>query len=511
MASYFIAGFFLATGATFFFASGFFVQAWRHRREDREYLLFGLATLFPGMHALSAGAAYFSIAVGHPERVGALTNVAFASCGPAAALVFHFACRFAGRRHPSLISAGYAVAGVTLLVALLGFWRQPVDVVDSVTWFGVRVPAVHTGMTWLGASVSLMLLSLVAAAGALLMLAYTRDSSPRTTGAVVLGALLLLVSAVHDALSVGIGLFESVSAIPLGHAAFVLGVALTFIRRHERITVELATRRSELNERSVELEQSLNNLQRAQADLLQSEQLAVVGEFAAVITSEVRNPMGIVNDAVTTLSRAERVNDDTRSLLIIIEQEMSRLERMVTHLLNYAKPVVPQKQAVPLARLVDACVTQPLADHPDITLRIEGGAFPSIYVDLEMMKQTFDNIVANAIQAMDGRGELVVRVARRKVDGVNATVIGFEDTGVGMTEHQLEQAMSPFYTTRPAGTGLGLAICERIVDAHGGMLVVSSERGVGTAASIVLADRPEERLRTTRRAMSMPPLVDDIG
>jgi signal transduction histidine kinase len=87
-----------------------------------------------------------------------------------------------------------------------------------------------------------------------------------------------------------------------------------------------------------------------------------------------------------------------------------------------------------------------------------------------------------------------VRVAQRVIDDVDCIVVGVEDTGEGMTEHQLEQALSPFYTTRPSGAGLGLAICDRIVESHGGGLVISSELGVGTAVSVILPIHPDERV-----------------
>src|SRR5690606_3365 len=102
-----------------------------------------------------------------------------------------------------------------------------------------------------------------------------------------------------------------------------------------------ARRQLELEQRSEELAGALAELEQTHADLVHAEQLAVVGEFAAVITHEVRNPMQIVTSAVSSLRRVRGVTDHTRSLLGIIEEEMLRLERLVSHLLDYARPVVP--------------------------------------------------------------------------------------------------------------------------------------------------------------------------
>lgn len=504
----FLAGVLLASGATYFPGGGFFVEAWRHRRGEREYLLFGLAMLALGSYSVAAGGVYLAGALGAWEWVGLFCDVVFASSGPAAALLIDFAMRYTRRRRRAVASACYAVALVSFCVAWLGYWRGPVTQGDVVV-LGLSLPAIHAHMTWLGSGFSALHILMLASACGYLLRAH-RGASEGSV-AMLAGSVLLLGAGIHDAASLGLGLFESVSLLPLGFIVFVYGVAITLVARYGRLSEQLAARRLELGQRSAELAQSLAELQRAQANLVHSEQLAVVGEFAAVITHEVRNPMAIVNNAVTGLRRFEAVTEDTRSLLGIIEHEMARLERLVTHLLNYARPVVPQRKSVSLADLLERCLAEPMRAHRDVDYATEcQGEWPLMVVDADMLEQAFENIIVNAIQAMDGRGQLSVKVARRRVDGVPSIIIGFEDTGEGMTEHQLEQATSPFYTTRPAGTGLGLAICERIVEAHGGILVVSSERGVGTAVSVIIPEGSDERLRAARRTASLLPVVRDV-
>ncbi len=506
--SLFLAGGFLAAGLTFLLGGGFFLEAWRHRRSDREYLMFGLATMSLGGYSASVGGIFIAVGLGAWESFPAFADLAFGFSASSSALLLDFAMCYVGSSRRAVASASYAFAAVAGCVAWLGYWRvSGLPTMSSVEVLGLSLPAMHVELTWLGKGLGAGLLAMVVVTCRYLIVDLFRSGSQRS-GFVVFGAGLLLLTFAHDIAALGFGLFKSVSLIALGFLVFVYGVAITLVSRYGQLSQQLELHEIELGARSDELSLSLEELQRTQEELVHSEQLAVVGEFAAVITHEVRNPMTIVNNAVTSLRRVDLVTDNTRTLLGIIEQEMLRLERLVSHLLSYARPLVPQRQAVELSALLDGCLTGAERAHPDVEIAVAcEGPWPTVYVDPDMMTQVVHNVATNAIQAMDARGELSVHVARRRVDGVRSIIIGFEDTGEGMTEHQLEQAMSPFYTTRPGGTGLGLAICERIIDVHGGMLVVSSDRGVGTAVSVILPEKPDERLRATKRPASIPPSI----
>lgn len=499
--AFLLAGALFAAAITIVLGGAFFVEAWRRRPAEREYLLFGLVALALAGYAGAAAGTYWSLGTGEHDHLPGLADLALASAAVAGGVLLDFVMRYRRKPNRSLTSAGYAFAAVAILVALLGFWRAPEGPTTfSVVVAGVELPSFVVHLTWLGKVLVTGIIGMLSISCGHLVVDRWRWPA-RGGGPMAVGSALLLAAAAHDAASLGAGLFASVSLTPFGFIAFVYGVAVTLVSRYGRLSRTLSQRESELRARSDELARSLAELQQAQEELLHSEQLAVVGEFAAVITHEVRNPMAIVNNAVTSLRRTETVTDDTRSLLGIIESEMLRLERLVTHLLNYARPVVPQREAVELDELLMASMHGALGNSPDVESSVEcTGEWPTIYVDPLMMAQAFDNILVNALMAMDQRGELRVRVARRTVQGVKSVIIGFEDSGEGMTEHQLEQALSPFYTTWPAGTGLGLAICDRIVDAHGGMVILSSERGVGTAVSIIVPEKPDESLRVSRRS-----------
>jgi signal transduction histidine kinase len=503
MVAYFLAGVHLTLGLCFVLLSGFFLQAWIHRRAEGEYVLFAGATLAMGIYS-SCGTPLYVAITQHAEQQLHIAADASASVGGVAmALVLAFSIRYARRdRHRAVEWGGYAIATAMAIAAGSSRWRSgPIEVLSdgehSLPLFSVPLSAA-------GITLASALLVVQALAAGYLLYAYVRLR--RESLATLLGAIALMLASIHDVMALGLHWFDSIGTVPFAFMLVSYGVAVTVVRRYGRLAKALEKRKAELRQRSDELARSLEQLRLAQEELVHSEQLAVVGEFAAVITHEVRNPMAIVNNAVTSLRRAEALTDDTRTLLGIIESEMSRLERLVTHLLNYARPLAPQRQPLELRPFLEGLLDEVGHVYPDLDVSLDcKGTWPTVYVDADMLASALANILTNAVQAMDARGELRVRVARRRIEDVACVVIGFEDTGEGMTEHQLEQAVSPFYTTRPSGTGLGLPNSERIIDAHGGALVISSEHGVGTAVSVILPEKPDERLGPAASRRSLPP------
>jgi signal transduction histidine kinase len=500
MVTLLFAGAFMAMGLCQLLAAGFFLQVWLHRRAEQEYLYFAIATVAIAAYIGAGGVMYWALADGDVARAQVAIDVVIAAAAIGLPALLAFAIRYARARHRVVSWSGYTFGALAVAAVLLGLWqRAPLQTVDP------TLPYVHLPLTVVGFMAAFGLVAIQILASGYLLYAYARQT--RESVATLIGALALLGAVVHDMMSLGLHWFDSFSMIPVAFLALTFGVAVTVVRRYGRLAQALEKRKLELRQRSDELARSLAQLRHAQEELLHTEHLAVVGEFAAVITHEVRNPMAIVNNAVTSLRRAEALTDDTRTLLGIIEGEMHRLERLVTHLLNYARPLAPQRQPVALRGLIEALLEAHADANPDLEVSAAcEGPWPTVYVDADMLASALSNIVTNAVQAMDARGALRVRVARRRIDGVGCVVIGFEDTGEGMTEHQLEQALSPFYTTRPAGTGLGLPNSERIIDAHGGALVLSSERGVGTAVSVILPERPDERLGSVESRRSLAPL-----
>src|SRR4029077_6640247 len=169
------------------------------------------------------------------------------------------------------------------------------------------------------------------------------------------------------------------------------------------------------------------------------------------------------------------------------EEETSRLNRLVTDLLRYARPGGVQRSDFSLADVLAGALGLVSKDRRAIRteLKVEGHD-GRIWGDSNLLRQVFDNLVVNAVQAMGAVGTLTVRVRAASSEGVPGVAIDIIDTGEGMDTQVRSRARDPFFTTRPSGTGLGLAIVDRIVDAHCGHLAIESGGGEGTTVTVFL-------------------------
>jgi signal transduction histidine kinase len=293
--------------------------------------------------------------------------------------------------------------------------------------------------------------------------------------------------------------------------AFVVGITATIVSRYASVAGELDRRTTELRTRTHELRRSYEDLRTAQEELVKKEQLAVVGELAAVIAHEVRNPLAIIANAVAGLRKPSISREDHETLLAILDEETSRLNRLVTDLLRYARPVNVQRSQFALADLLERALafaktkrrtiaTELLRDVPD------GG----LWGDANLLRQVFDNLLDNAVQAMGANGTLTVRMRNEDKDGIRGVCVDIIDTGEGMDTQVRSRARDPFFTTRPSGTGLGLAIVDRIVDAHGGQFSIDSRAGEGTTVTVFLpagsaSEPPQMRGHASRTSSSPAP------
>jgi signal transduction histidine kinase len=235
-----------------------------------------------------------------------------------------------------------------------------------------------------------------------------------------------------------------------------------------------------------------------------------------VVAHEVRNPLAIISNAVATLRRDGVPDDDRATLLTILDEETSRLNRLVGDLLRYARPIALERQLVSLREIVERGLS--LADNRvDLSVELhEPEPTARIWADAGLVRQVFDNLIDNAIQAMSSGGVLTVTLVNLELDGARGVEVQIQDTGEGMDTEVRARALDPFFTTRPSGTGLGLAIVARIVDAHGGVLRIKSKAGSGTVMHVFLplsSEAPEPRRpRSDRpdRPSSVPPLPRDL-
>ncbi len=332
------------------------------------------------------------------------------------------------------------------------------------------------------------------------------------------GGLLLAACAVYDAVIAAIG----IAHVPTTHAGFAAFAVAFFgghIARVALLGEQVRTERDEIRTRSESVSESFRALRVRQDELVRKEQLAAVGELAAVIAHEVRNPLAIIMNAVSALKKGSSDRQQLDTLFAILTEETTRLNRIVGDLLHYARPLSVADQSVDVAEIVERAVSH-IRESPSVEVELIVQAKPPrVRGDAVLVRQAIDNVLHNAVQAMGAGGSLQVTVrASRSTEGVNVTI---RDTGEGMDTVVRKRALDPFFTTRPTGTGLGLAIVSRVVDAHHGRLTIRSERGAGTEVCIFfprdavdVAPRSRQRLLPVIepfRTPSSPDSAPDSG
>ena len=221
---------------------------------------------------------------------------------------------------------------------------------------------------------------------------------------------------------------------------------------------------------------------RAQEERLERiERLATVGELAAAIAHEVRNPLTVVKGAVSLLP--ERLDDRgfLRKFSAIVLDEIERIDRTIDSLLNFSRFSQPQMSRVDVIPILKrACdLISPYAKINNTVVEFTASDYiPDVMADSEHLIQAFMNLFINGIQAMPGGGILSVR-AHWVADSKYLTV-SIEDTGIGMPPEHRPQIFDMFFTTRKDGTGLGLPLVQRIIYEHQGFLEVDSTPGKGS-------------------------------
>ena len=476
------------------FTTLLFLLAYLRRPTDVEN---GLATLFcfaAGLHAIGW------LVMPHLDPLAATVVANAASLALVATLptIAHFALVYGGIV-PSRRSLG-ALYGTAALCALLE--------VLAPSHYRLSASAVgdpHHTVTVQSVSVVTYAATTATSLAVIAVVGRMYRAGRREGLAVVFGAVVLLAAVIND-LAVAAEILQGSFVIDVGLAAVVIGVMTTRSARFAAVTRELERRTNELRSRSTELRRSYEDLRAAQEELVKKEQLAVVGELAAVIAHEVRNPLAIIANAGAGLRKRAISRQDHETLLAILDEETSRLNRLVTDLLRYARPVNLQRSDFSLVDVLDRALSLAMRDRQGIhaELKVESHA-GRIWGDPNLLRQVFDNLAVNAVQAMPMEGTLTVRIRPADMDGIGGVAVDIIDTGEGMDTQVRTRARDPFFTTRPSGTGLGLAIVDRIVDAHGGHLVIDSRAGEGTTVTVFLPNRSATEPAPSRGRSSQAP------
>ena len=233
-----------------------------------------------------------------------------------------------------------------------------------------------------------------------------------------------------------------------------------------------------------------DSIVRFQRDAAQRERLSSLGRLSTVIAHEVRNPLMIIKGALRTLARDEADSADVRDAAKDIDEEIERLNSLVTDVLDVARPIRFDPAPTDINAVCRAAVQAAGAGHTHgpVTLDL-APALPDVTTDGERLRTVLVNLLTNAQNAIEGRpNPRVVVITQALAD--RRVAITVRDNGKGIPEDDLSRIFDPYFTTRRAGTGLGLAIAKNIIDAMGGSIGVTTRQGVGTDFRIELSDAP---------------------
>jgi PAS domain S-box-containing protein len=222
----------------------------------------------------------------------------------------------------------------------------------------------------------------------------------------------------------------------------------------------------------------VTDLKNMQEELVRTQSLAAVGELAATVAHEIKNPLAGISGAIQVLAEGMPKNDGRREIVSEILDQVKRLDTTVRDLLNFARPITPRRQELDLAESIASVwkMLAPQSEAKSIRFSLDGDLETRLSADPHLLRQVWVNLFQNAIEAMPKGGEVRARI--RAGDGVRVEI---RDSGNGMDPLTVEKIWRPFFTTKTRGTGLGLPIVKKIVEAHDGRIWCESEPSQGTA------------------------------
>jgi two-component system sensor histidine kinase HydH len=259
--------------------------------------------------------------------------------------------------------------------------------------------------------------------------------------------------------------------VVLGASAGLIGVALfwnkTLARQVEAKTKELVD---------------------SQERLVHSERFAAVGEAAAYVSHEIKNPLMVIGGMASQVERRLAQDPGSQEKLQIIQREVRRLESFLGELRDFLRPAAPTKREVDVNRVIEDVENLMVDAAREKGVSLEGQLdprLPKIEADPDQLEQVLLNLVKNALEATEEAGRIVLASGSR--DG--QIWFSVQDTGKGMPEEVLEKIFHPFFTTKDKGTGLGLAVIHKIITDHHGTITVDSAAGEGSTFTVQLPQK----------------------
>ena len=217
-----------------------------------------------------------------------------------------------------------------------------------------------------------------------------------------------------------------------------------------------------------------------------NQRLATVGSLAAGIAHEIRNPLSSIKGFATYFKERYKDQKDDGEIADILIAEVERVNRVITQLLDFSRPVVMDRHNIPAKEIIERSLKKIASQITGRTIKIQKNLQDEqavIWFDVDKMEQVLLNLYMNALDAMPEGGTLTVSLATQKNSMVQITVA---DTGCGISPKDLSRIYDPYFTTKSTGTGIGLAIVHRILEFHNGHIHVESEKGHGTTVTLLL-------------------------
>jgi two-component system sensor histidine kinase PilS (NtrC family) len=257
--------------------------------------------------------------------------------------------------------------------------------------------------------------------------------------------------------------------------------------------------------------QDVTQVVEMEAQLRRHERLAGIGQLAADLAHEIRNPLAAISGSIQILEGGAEAYesdecDESRRLMNIVVRETDRLNALITDFLHFARPAPARPEPVAIETVLrDMAQIFESVRPPSVTLVIDAPAELRVVADDRQLRQMLWNLFLNAVQAMPDGGRLEIRAQRTAAQGGSLerrsgsaeappwVEIRVADTGTGIAEDVLERIFDPFFTTKKEGSGLGLATVHRIVEGNGGHVKVESAVGRGTRFCVLLPAAEQER------------------
>jgi two-component system sensor histidine kinase PilS (NtrC family) len=216
------------------------------------------------------------------------------------------------------------------------------------------------------------------------------------------------------------------------------------------------------------------------------EKMAYMGEMAANLAHEIKNPLASLAGAVQMLREDLPQFSDHEKLMQIVLRECDRLSELVNNFLLFARPTLGQPMPICLDRaLEETAALFEKSSHCRNRIEVRTDLTPGVWVEMDPsnLKQVLWNLLLNAAEAIDGSGSIRIRLHAERQQRVRILI---QDDGAGMSKEVAQSIFDPFFTTKPHGTGLGLSIVHRILESYGMRLSIESEEGRGTTVRVLL-------------------------